>query len=91
MQKSKATRTVLLFCVIKEVCMPKAKDPGREIRAQTERVALLGLKRLEEILTDPDTSNADVIKGLSLLFERIYQRDAADSGMLGDFEIRLKA
>lgn len=71
--------------------MPKAKDPGREIRAQTERVALLGLKRLEEILTDPETPHADVFKGLSLLFERIYQRESADGSMLGDFEIRLKA
>lgn len=71
--------------------MPKAKDPGCEIRAQTERVALLGLKRLEEILTDPETPHTDVFKGLSLLFERIYQRESADSSMLGDFEIRLKA
>lgn len=71
--------------------MPKRKDPGREIRAQTEQVALLGLTRLKDILTDPDTPNGDVFKGLSLLFERIYQRDGADNSMLGDFEIRLKA
>lgn len=71
--------------------MPKRKDPGCEIRAQTEQVALLGLTRLKDILTDPDTPNSDVFKGLSLLFERIYQRDGADNSMLGDFEIRLKA
>ena len=71
--------------------MPKVKDSGREIRARTERVALLGLQRLEEVLTDPETSNGDVFKGLSLLFERIYQRDAAADHMLGDFEIRLKS
>ena len=66
------------------------KDPGREIRAQTERVVQAGLNRLEGILTDPETSNADVFKGVALLFERIYQREAADNP-LGDFEIRLKA
>lgn len=71
--------------------MPKTKDPGREIRAQTEQVALLALSRLKEILTDPDTPNGDVFKGLSLFFERIYPRENADSGMPGDFEIRLKA
>jgi hypothetical protein len=44
----------------------------------------------ESILSDPEAANADVFKGLSLLFERIYQREGAD-GPLGDFEIRLKA
>ena len=71
--------------------MPKAKNPGREIRAQTEQAALLGIARLTAILTDPETPNGDVFKGLSLLFERIYQRDSADNAMLGDFEIHLKA
>ncbi|MBR5232350.1 MAG: hypothetical protein IKW00_08935 [Clostridia bacterium] len=71
--------------------MPKAKDPGREIRAQTEQAALLGILRLKEILQDPDTSNADVLKGLSLLFDRIGRNDVSGEGMLGDFEIRLKA
>ena len=70
--------------------MAKTKNPGREIRAQTEQVVLLGIARLRDILTDPDTPNGDVFKGLSLLFDRIYQRDAANEGMLGDFEIRLK-
>lgn len=71
--------------------MPKAKNPGREIRAQTEQAVLLGIERLTSILTDPETPNGDVFKGLSLLFERIYQREAINEGMLGDFEIRLKA
>ena len=71
--------------------MAKRKDPSREIRAQTEQAALLGIERLMQILTDPDTPNGDVFKGLSLLFERIYQRDSTDTGALGDFEIRLKA
>ena len=70
--------------------MGKKKDPGREIRDQTEKVVRIGLERLESILSDPETSNADVFKGVALLFERIYQREAADSAS-GDFEIRLKA
>lgn len=69
--------------------MSKPKDPGREIRAQTEQAVLIGLERLKSILSDPEAANADVFKGLSLLFERIYQREGAD-GPLGDFEIRLK-
>lgn len=68
--------------------MAARKNPGREIRAHTEQTVLLGLARLEEILTDPATSNADVFKGLTLLFERIYQRDAS-TAPAGDFKIRL--
>lgn len=40
--------------------MAARKDPAREIRAQTQQVTLLGLKRLEALLSDPDASNADV-------------------------------
>ena len=71
--------------------MAKTKDLARKIRTQAEQAALLGIDRLAQILADPDTPNGDVFKGLSLLFERIYQRDNAENGMLGDFEIRLKA
>ena len=71
--------------------MAKTKDPARKIRTQAEQAALLGIDRLAQILADPDTPNGDVFKGLSLLFERIYQRDNAENGMLGDFEIHLKA
>lgn len=39
--------------------MAARKDPAREIRAQTQQVTLLGLKRLEALLSDPDASNAD--------------------------------
>lgn len=70
--------------------MSKPKDPAREIRAQTEKVVKIGLSRLESILTDPETSAADVFKGVALLFERIYRREN-DDNPLGDFEIRLKA
>lgn len=70
--------------------MSARKTPGREIRAQTERTVLLGLSRLEEILTDPSTSNADVFKGLTLLFERIYQREA-EGAAAGDFKLRVTA
>lgn len=69
--------------------MAKRKDPGREIRAQTARVAMLGLTRLESILSDPETANADVFKGVSLLFERVYKPEEAGAPQ-GDFEIRLQ-
>lgn len=68
--------------------MAKKPNPGREIRAQTERVVMLGLGRLESILSDPATANADVFKGVSLLFERVYKAEA-EAGVSGDFEIRL--
>lgn len=69
--------------------MAARKDPAREIRAQTQQVTLLGLKRLEALLSDPDASNADVLKGLSLLFERVCEHPGAADGAIGDFEIRL--
>ena len=69
--------------------MAARKDPAREIRAQTQQVTLLGLKRLEALLSDPDTSNADVLKGLSLLFERVCEHPGVAGGAIGDFEIRL--
>ncbi len=69
--------------------MAARKDPAREIRAQTQQVTLLGLKRLEALLSDPDASNADVLKGLSLLFERVCEHPGAAGGAIGDFEIRL--
>ena len=81
--------------------MAARKDPAREIRAQTQQVTLLGLKRLEALLSDPDASNADVLKGLSLLFERVCEHPGAFTGFMGmnmagaaggaigDFEIRL--
>ena len=52
-------------------------------------MTLLGLKRLEALLSDPDVSNADVLKGLSLLFERVCEHPGAAGGAIGDFEIRL--
>ena len=38
------------------------------------------------MLSDPDAANADVLKGLTLLFERVYRPEAAPGG---DMEVRL--
>ena len=62
--------------------MAARKDPAREIRVQTQQVTLLGLKRLEALLSDPDASNADVLKGLSLLFERVCEHPGAAGGAI---------
>ncbi len=65
----------------------KKKDNDEKIRERTEQAVLLGLERLQAILSDPDTAPADVFKGLTLLFERIYHPQAEAAG--GDYEIRL--
>ena len=58
--------------------MSAKKNPGRQIRAQTEEAVLIGLERLKSILSDPDTVTADVFKGLTLLFDRIYRPAEGD-------------
>ena len=71
----------------KEVCsLPDNKDPAARIRALSERAAIVGLRRLTDLLRDPDSASGDVLKGLTLLFERIYH---PDDGPAGDLEIRL--
>lgn len=69
--------------------MPAKKNPGRQIRAQTEEAVLIGLDRLKSILSDPETATADVFKGLTLLFDRIYHPAEGDGAAGGDLEIRL--
>ncbi len=71
----------------REVKTTKKKTNDEQIREQAERAALLGLERLQEILSSPDTAPADVFKGLTLLFDRIYQPQGEAAG--GDYEIRL--
>jgi len=69
--------------------MSAKKNPGRQIRAQTEEAVLIGLERLKSILSDPDTATADVFKGLTLLFDRIYRPAEGEGAPAGDMEIRL--
>lgn len=58
------------------------------IRRESEKAVLIGLARLQEILQDPSTLSADVFKGLTLLFDRIYRPDEG-GGAPDGFEIRL--
>jgi len=67
----------------------KKKDAGRLLREQTVSVALRALERLDALLNDPDTSNAEVIKAATLIFERIYSPHA-EGGAAGDYEICIK-
>lgn len=69
--------------------MPRTKDIASEIAEHTQLSALLGLKRLEALLQDPEASNADVVKGLSLLFEHVCPPAAASGEAGGDMEVHL--
>lgn len=63
------------------------KCSTERIRQESEKAALMGIMRLQGLFLDESAAPADVLKGLSLLFERIYRPEApgADTG----FEIRL--
>jgi len=67
----------------------KKKDAGRLLREQTVSVALRALERLDALLNDPDTSNAEVIKAAALVFDRI-DSSHAEGGTPGDYEICFK-
>ena len=51
--------------------------------------AVLALNRLKELLLDPDTSNADVLKASQLIFDRAYAGEARDAPG-GDYDIIVK-
>ena len=54
---------------------------------KTQEAALLSLQRLIDLLRDPDTPNADVLKASTLIFERIYPLQSGGAAAQGDFEI----
>ena len=56
----------------------------------SQEAALQALRRLIELLQDPETPRADVIKASSLIFDRVYAQSQADSSAGGDFEICVK-
>lgn len=57
--------------------MAARKDPAREIRVQTQQVTLLGLKRLEALLSDPMPPTPMCSRAWSLLFERVCEHPGA--------------
>ncbi|MBQ7455165.1 MAG: hypothetical protein IJS53_01870 [Clostridia bacterium] len=67
--------------------LSKPKDPAARIRDLSDKATMAGLRRLTELLSDPASASGDVLKGLTLLFERVYRPEDGGSG--GDFEIRL--
>ncbi len=60
----------------------------KEIRIRTETAVLDGITRLDALLTSPDTTDGDVLKALSLLFEKIYNEPGQEGG---DFDLRVRA
>ena len=60
------------------------------MEALSQEAALQALRRLIELLQDPETPRADVIKASSLIFDRVYAQPQADSPAGGDFEICVK-
>lgn len=59
------------------------------IRRRSQTAALLAVKRLEQVLKDPETSGADVIKAATLIFDRLYT-GKADAAEAGDYEITFR-
>lgn len=67
----------------------RKKKEEQLLREKTASVALRALERLEALLQDPDTANAEVIKAATLIFDRIYS-SCAEGGTAGDYEICIK-
>lgn len=67
----------------------RKKNEAQLLREKTASVALRALERLDALLNDPDTSNAEVIKAAALVFDRI-DSSHAEGGTPGDYEICIK-
>lgn len=60
------------------------------LRQRSLQAALLAVERLSNLLSDPDSSNADALKAASLIFEKIIPLQAGSGGGAGDYEICVK-
>lgn len=67
----------------------KKKDRAQILREKALEAAVTAVERLESLLSDPETSNADAIKAATLVFERIYPAQAGEA-ITGDFEICMR-
>ena len=66
------------------------KRTAPTVGEKTQEAALLSLERLIELLQNPDTPNADVLKASALIFERIFPLQTAGTPADGDYEICVK-
>ena len=67
-----------------------ASDPGRRLREASRQAAQKAVERLKKLLSDPETSNADVLKAATLIFDRVYTAQAEDKTAGSDYEICVK-
>ncbi len=67
-----------------------ASDPGKRLRETSRQAAQKAVERLKRLLSDPETSNADVLKAATLIFERVYTAQAEDKAGGSDYEICVK-
>lgn len=67
----------------------RKKSGPQALGEKSLQAALLAVDRLTEMLKDPATSNADVLKAATLIFDRVYPAQAS-GGASGDYEICVK-
>ena len=66
------------------------KKPAPTVGELTQEAAVQALRRLIELLLDPETPRADVIKASSLIFDRVYPQQSTAAQADGDYEICVK-
>ncbi len=66
------------------------RDPEKRLRESSREAAEKAVSRLMELLDDPDTSHADVLKAATLIFDRVYPAAAGEKEAGGDYEICVK-
>ena len=67
----------------------RKKDGAAVLREKSMAVALRALERLDEMLLNPDTSNAEALKAAALIFDQLDAIAPEQSGN-GDYEICIK-
>ena len=67
----------------------KKSSPAQEVRDGIQEAAIQALRRLIELLLNPDTGPGDVIKAATLILERVYPLQSGGPAA-GDFDICVK-
>lgn len=63
---------------------------AKRLKHTTEKAALRAVEKLLDVLDNPESSNADVLKAATLIFDRIYPGQAGGDAGAGDYEICVK-